>query len=429
MTFDLERFVEAQDGIYPGVLDELRAGRKTSHWMWFVFPQIAGLGRTETSRRYAIGSLDEARAYLAHPVLGPRLIECARLVAGTRAQSAEQIFGSIDALKLRSSMTLFERAAPDEPAFAAGPRAVLRRQARCRHRASAGHLTAVPSRSSAGRRVGENRAMRQDIAFARSADGTRIAWARHGHGPPLVRVGTWLTHLEHDWSSPVWTHWLNELSRRFTVIRYDDRGSGLSDRTDDISVDAWLADLEAVVDAARVERFALLGMSQAGALGVLYAVRHPERVSHLILYGAYARGMLARDPSPEDREEAELHARLIKVGWGRADPVFRRVFTMSFIPGANETQLRWFDELQRLSTPTETALRSHEVRAEIDVSAAATTLTVPTLVLHAVADQAVPFEEGRRLAALIPGARFVPLDGRNHILLADEPAWPAFLDS
>ena len=274
-----------------------------------------------------------------------------------------------------------------------------------------------------------NAAVRQVVSFAQSSDGTRIAWARHGSGPPLVRVGTWLTNLEQDWESPVWKHWLTDLGERFTVIRYDERGCGLSDRSSvEVSIRAWLADLEAVVDAARVERFALLGMSQAGAVAVEFAARHPDRISRLVLYGAYGRGSLGRHPTPEDRGEFELRGQLIKVGWGRADPVFRRVFTTSFIPDASERQMRWFDELQRLSTSPEIALASRSVRSTIDVTAAASRLTVPTLVLHADDDRVVPFEEGRRLAGLIPGAVFVPLESRNHILLADEPAWPRLLE-
>lgn len=271
--------------------------------------------------------------------------------------------------------------------------------------------------------------MRPEVSFAASSGGTRIAWSRHGHGPPLVRVGTWLTHLEHDWSSPVWSHWLTDLGERFTFIRYDDRGSGLSDRAPaDISLGAWLADLEAVVDAARLDSFALLGMSQGGAVAVAYARAHPERVTNLVLWGAYGRGALVRDPTTDELEETDLRWRMIKVGWGRADPVFRRVFTSSYIPGATETQMRWFDELQRQSMTPDAALASSRARATLDVTPLAIGLTVPTLVLHADGDMAVPFEEGRRLAGLIPGARFVPLRGRNHILLADEPAWPEFVD-
>lgn len=270
--------------------------------------------------------------------------------------------------------------------------------------------------------------MRTEVSFATSADGTRIAWSRHGSGPPLVRVATWLTHLDHDWSSPVWKHWLEELGHRFTMVRYDDRGSGLSDRDPgEYSLGAWLADLEAVVDAARLSNFVLLGMSQGGAVAVEYARAHPERVTSLVLWGAYGQGVSARSTTQEEAEEIDLRSRIIEVGWGRADPVFRRVFTSSFIPGATEAQMRWFDELQLRSMTPEAALASSRARGVIDVTSAARTVSTPTLVLHADADRAVPFEQGRHLAGLIPGARFVPLHSNNHILLADEPAWPRFL--
>lgn len=271
--------------------------------------------------------------------------------------------------------------------------------------------------------------MRNEVSFTTSADGTRIAWSRHGDGPPLVRAGTWLTHLEHDWSSPVWRHWLTTLGQRFTVIRYDARGNGLSDRNPtDYSLDAMVADLEAVVDAARLPRFALLGMSQGGALAVEYAYRHPERVSDLILLGAYGRGVQMRDSGPAAREEMELERQMLRVGWGRADPIYRRVFTSLFIPGASEAQMRSFDDLQRLSMTPEAALASSMARAVVDVSASASAVTSRTLVLHADGDRVVPFEEGRRLAGLIPDARLVCLHGDNHILLEEEPAWGEFVE-
>ncbi|MGO1228901.1 alpha/beta fold hydrolase [Brachybacterium sp.] len=271
--------------------------------------------------------------------------------------------------------------------------------------------------------------MRNEISFTTSADGTSIAWSRHGEGPPLVRAGTWLTHLEYDWSSPVWNHWLLALGQRFSVIRYDARGNGLSDRNPvDYSLAALLADLEAVVDAARLPSFALFGMSQGGAVAVEYARRHPERVTHLILLGAYGRGIVARNPGAAILEEMELELQMIKVGWGRADPIYRRVITSSFIPGASETQMRWFDDLERRSMTPEAAVASSIGRANVDVSASARAVTAPTLVLHADGDRSVPFEEGRRLAGLIPGARLVSLHGKNHILLADEPAWDEFID-
>jgi pimeloyl-ACP methyl ester carboxylesterase/DNA-binding CsgD family transcriptional regulator len=270
--------------------------------------------------------------------------------------------------------------------------------------------------------------MRQEIRFVSSGDGTRIAWARHGHGPPLVRVATWLTNLETDWTSPIWRHWLTDLGDRFTVIRYDDRGSGLSDRYPaEISFERWIDDLEAVIDSSGFPQVTLLGMSQAGAVAVAYAARKPTRLRHLVLYGAYSRGAVKRNPSPEALEEMELIFQLTRIGWGRANPAFARLFNDGLIPNATEPQMRWLDDLQRNSTDGETALKMSRARSGIDVSEAARSITVPTLILHAHGDEAVPFEEGRRLATLIPGARFVPLDGRNHILLADEPAWPQFL--
>jgi pimeloyl-ACP methyl ester carboxylesterase/DNA-binding CsgD family transcriptional regulator len=271
--------------------------------------------------------------------------------------------------------------------------------------------------------------MRNEVSFTTSADGTRIAWSKHGNGPALVRVGTWLTHLEHDWDSPVWSHWLEDLGQRFTYIRYDARGNGLSDRDPaGYGLDSLVADVEAVVDAARLPSFALLGMSQGGAVAVEYARRHPDRVGSLILLGAYGRGVLARERGSDARAEMDLEKQVIKVGWGRADPIYRRVFTSIFIPGASETQMRWFDDLQRLSMSPESALESSIARASIDVSDSAALVAARTLVLHADGDRAVPFEEGRRLAGLIPDARLVCLQGTNHILLADEPAWSDFVE-
>jgi pimeloyl-ACP methyl ester carboxylesterase/DNA-binding CsgD family transcriptional regulator len=270
--------------------------------------------------------------------------------------------------------------------------------------------------------------VRQEVRFVTSRDGTRIAWAQHGHGPPLVRVATWLTNLESDWTSPIWTHWLTDLGQRFTVVRYDDRGSGLSDRHPaEISFERWVEDLEAVVEGAGFACFALLGMSQAGAVAIAYAARNHARIRHLILYGAYSRGARRRSLSPEDLEENELFLQLMRVGWGRANPAFGRIFTADFIPNASDEQARWLDALQRGSTDGETAAKMAAARSEIDVTEVAKSIEVPTLILHARDDQAVAFEEGRRLASLIPGARMVVLEGRNHILLGDEAAWPQFI--
>jgi pimeloyl-ACP methyl ester carboxylesterase/DNA-binding CsgD family transcriptional regulator len=270
--------------------------------------------------------------------------------------------------------------------------------------------------------------LEQRIRFCTASDGVQLAFAQHGNGPPLVKAANWLTHLEFDWESPIWRHWLRELARGHTVLRYDQRGCGLSDRdTSRVSLEVFVDDLEVVVEAAGVDRFALLGISGGGPVAISYAVRHPERVSHLILYGSYARGRWHRELSDREREEAELLQSLIRVGWGRDDPIFRRVFTTLFVPDADERQMDWFDELQRVSASPEDAERLREAWSQIEVSGLLPRVSTPTLVAHARDESAVPFAEGRLLATRIPGARFLPLQGRNHILLADEPAWPAFL--
>jgi len=268
----------------------------------------------------------------------------------------------------------------------------------------------------------------QEIRFCRAGDGATLAYATHGRGPPLVRAATWLTHLEYDWQTPVWRHWLEGLGQRHTVIRYDERGCGLSDRElGELSLDQWVGDLESVVDAAGVDRFALLGVSGGGFSSVAYAVRHPQRVSHLVLYGASGRGRRRR-ADPDAVERAELVLQIIRLAWDDPTPLFRQVFTDMFLPEGTPQQLAWFDELQRASTSGEIAARLRRAREELDVTGMAEQLRVPTLVLHARDDQAVPFAEGRLLATLIPGARFVPLEGHNHILLEQEPAWRQFID-
>jgi pimeloyl-ACP methyl ester carboxylesterase len=266
--------------------------------------------------------------------------------------------------------------------------------------------------------------MEQQIRFCKSQDGLRIAFATMGGGPPLVRAAHFLTHLEFDLDSPVWVPWLAELSRHQTLIRYDARGCGLSD-PDPVprALESWVADLEAVVDAAGLKRFALFGCSQGCAISIAYAARHPERVSCLVVLGGYARGLMRRDPTPVQIKEARLLLDLIEIGWGRDNPAFRQVFTSQFIPGGSLEQVNWFNELERLSTSPQHAARVVAAFGQIDVTELATNLTCPTLVLHARGDARVPFEEGRLTAGLIPGARFVPLDSRNHALLASEPAF------
>jgi len=268
----------------------------------------------------------------------------------------------------------------------------------------------------------------QTIRFCTSADGVRIAFATSGTGPPLVKAANWLNHLEFDWNSPVWRHWIGELSRHHTLVRYDERGCGLSDwSVEEMSVDAWVRDLEAVVDALGLERFPLLGISQGAPIALSYAVRHPERVSHLILYGGYLRGRKNRGGTRREMEERELMIRMVRVGWGQDHAAFRQVFTSLFIPDGSPEQAEWFNELQRVSATPENAARLLEAFDTIDVRTDAGKVAAPTLVLHAKGDLRVPFAEGRLMASHIPGSRFVPLESRNHLLLESEPAWPRFL--
>jgi pimeloyl-ACP methyl ester carboxylesterase/DNA-binding CsgD family transcriptional regulator len=267
------------------------------------------------------------------------------------------------------------------------------------------------------------------IGFCTADDGVRIAYGVHGSGPPLVKAANWLTHLDHDWRSPVWRHWLSALGERHTMVRYDERGCGLSDRDvgyDAFTLDRWVRDLETVVDAAGFETFALLGISQGAALSIEYINRNPGRVTHFVSYGGFARGRKKR-ASALSADEAETLESMIRIGWGKANPAFRRLFTTFFLPGGTPEQMDWFDDLMRTSTSPETAARIWEARAELDVSARAPAVDVPTLVMHARDDAVVPFDEGRLIAGLIPGAQFVPLDGRNHVLLETEPAWSEFL--
>ncbi|MEO6412582.1 MAG: alpha/beta fold hydrolase [Pedococcus sp.] len=265
---------------------------------------------------------------------------------------------------------------------------------------------------------------RQEIRFCRAPDGARIAYAVHGTGPPMVVDSCWLSHLQYDWQSPVWRHYLEEWGRHNTVIRFDERGHGLSDRdVTDHSLEARLGDLEAVVDDAGFERFALQAMAQGGPVAVAYVAKHPGRVSRLVFYGSYS-GQQAKDPT-----EAELNDtldQLIKVGWARPDSVFRRVFTSMMIPGATEEQRVWLDELQRVSTNAETARLSRRQRLAADSSALLGELDLPTLVLHSRGDRMNDFEEARYLAARIEGARLVALETDNHIILEDEDAWAVY---
>jgi pimeloyl-ACP methyl ester carboxylesterase/DNA-binding CsgD family transcriptional regulator len=266
----------------------------------------------------------------------------------------------------------------------------------------------------------------QTIRFCRSPDGVQIAYAVHGSGPPLLVCTCWLSHLQHDWESPVWAHFLRDLGRFATVIRYDERGHGLSDwDVEDHSLEARIGDLEAVADHAGLDRFALMAMSQGGPPAVEYAVRHPERLTRLIFYGSSPTMLL--DDTPEERELVKVYDEMVRVGYGREDSVFRRVFTSMMIPGATEDQKRWLDDLQRVATSAENAYAARLARARADARGLLSEIDLPTLVLHSRGDQAAEFKKGRYLAAHIPGARFVALESNNHIVLGDEPAWPVFI--
>ncbi|MFC5727964.1 MULTISPECIES: alpha/beta fold hydrolase [Nocardioides] len=276
----------------------------------------------------------------------------------------------------------------------------------------------------------EDPAVAQELRFCRTSDGVRIAWARHGSGPPLVIVSCWLSHLQHDWQSPVWRHTLEDLGGFATVYRYDERGFGLSDwDVEDFSFERRLADLETLVETTALERFALLGMSAGAPTAIAYAARHPEKVTRISILG----GLAARPGPPADPEEAAALAAeeaafvaMIKAGWARRESPFRRVFTTRFIPDATAEQMEWVDDLQRTSTSTATMLAAREARKHDDVRDLLPTITHPTLVLHARGDQTVPFALGLEIAAAVPDARMVTLESRDHMLLPHEPATKVF---
>jgi class 3 adenylate cyclase/pimeloyl-ACP methyl ester carboxylesterase len=273
------------------------------------------------------------------------------------------------------------------------------------------------------------RSYEQDIHFCQTKDGVQLAYSRMGQGFPIVKTGNWMTHLEFDFESPIWRHLYGELSRDHTFIRYDARGNGLSDREiPNVSFENFVDDLETVVDATGIERFVLLGISQGCAVSVAYAVRHPERVSHLVLFGGYAVGWKKRARTEAEKEAGEALLTLVRIGWGQENPAFRQVFTSQFIPGGTKEQADWFNELQRISTSPADAARNLAANGETDVMSLLSQVKVPTLVMHARHDARVPFEAGRRMAAGIPGARFVPLESRNHLILEYEPAFARFLE-
>ncbi|HEY6307785.1 MAG TPA: alpha/beta fold hydrolase [Candidatus Angelobacter sp.] len=270
---------------------------------------------------------------------------------------------------------------------------------------------------------------RQKIQFCVTGDGVRLAYSSAGSGYPLVKAANWLNYLDYEWDSPIWKHWLRELTKNNRLIRYDERGNGLSQwDVKEMSLDLWVQDLETVVEAAGLDRFVLLGMSQGGAVAITYAIRHPERVSHLVLVGAFSRGLTARGTEQQMAGRRALQT-LVRLDWGRNNPDFKSMFTKFYIPqNSTPEQHQWFNDLQRISASPENAARIMTLIDEISIRHLLPLVSVPTIVFHGDRDRVLPAEEGRILAAEIPGARFVPLNTGNHILLAEEPAWRVFLE-
>ena len=283
--------------------------------------------------------------------------------------------------------------------------------------------------TSSGRRETPLGAEHQHIRFCRASDATRIAYATVGSGPTLLKAANWMTHLDLEWSTPLWAHWLRGLAEGRELIRYDERGCGLSDwDVASSSFDDWVADLETVVEAAGLDRFPLIGVSQGGAVAVAYAVRHPERVSRLVLAGAYARGRAARATTRLERDAVALDLELARVGWTNQDPSLLRVFASQFLPSGSTEEWEEFIACQQATTSPENAFRFLEEFARIDVSDIAHRVACPTLIVHSEGDMRVPASQAAELADLIPDSELHVLDSRNHLLRVDEPAWPEFLD-
>jgi DNA-binding winged helix-turn-helix (wHTH) protein/pimeloyl-ACP methyl ester carboxylesterase len=267
----------------------------------------------------------------------------------------------------------------------------------------------------------------QNIKFCRTRDGVHIAMACMGRGLPLVRTATWFNHLEYDWQSPLRAAFLRVLLERFQLVRYDGRGSGLSDRNvPEISFATFEEDLEAVVDAAGLSQYALLGGSQGAAIAIAHAVRHPDRVSKMVLHGACALGRNKRG-SAKDMETAKAHITLMRHGWGDEHSAFLRTYSLLYFPGGSTQQIKELADLQRMATSAENAVRLRTASDDVDVVDLLSKVQAPTLVLHSKHDNMVPFDEGRRIASAIPSAKFVSLESENHMPLPGEPAWATFI--
>jgi pimeloyl-ACP methyl ester carboxylesterase/AraC-like DNA-binding protein len=268
----------------------------------------------------------------------------------------------------------------------------------------------------------------QKISYCKARDGTRLAYSVVGKGPTLVKTANWLNHIDYDWDSPLWRHWLEEFTDGRSLVRYDERGNGLSDwDTPEMSLEAFVDDLESVTECVGADTFDLLAISQGAAVAVAFAVRHPERVRRLIVLNGYAAGWAVRGDATEiARREAMIT--LSEAGWGTDNPAYRQLFTGHYIPDATPKQMGWFNEMQRVSASAANAVRLQRTLSKLDVRELLTQVRTPTIVFHSRSDQAVPFSQGAELAERIPDARFVALESRNHILLAGEPAWSQFVE-
>ncbi len=343
-----------------------------------------------------------------------------------RVVSKEELFDTVWHGRIVSLSTLTSRINAARAALgdSGAEQRLIRTIARKGYRFAGNVMVEGAPASSAGHNKPDE--LHQTIRFCTASDGVRIAYGVVGNGPPVLKAGNWLNHLEYDWDSPVWSHLLHWLADGRELVRYDARGNGLSDwDVADISLDGFVRDLETVADACGHERFVLFGASQGCAISVAYAAKHPHRVEKLVLYGGFARGRRVRG-TPGEIANAEAMVTLMRTGWGMENPAFRQTFTSLFIPGATHEQMNWFNELQKNSTSPENAVRIRLVSDTMDIRDMLHKVKSQTLVLHAHGDVVQPFEEGRLLAAGIPNARFVGLEGRNHLILETDPGWPVF---
>ncbi|NKB48028.1 MAG: alpha/beta fold hydrolase [Alphaproteobacteria bacterium] len=264
---------------------------------------------------------------------------------------------------------------------------------------------------------------RPTIRYCTTADDVQLAYAFAGEGPPLLKVANWLNHLEFDWASPMWAPLFHEFTRHRQLLRYDSRGVGLSDwDVGDFAFDLLVEDMEAVIDASGVEKFALLGISQGAAIAIDYAARNPDRVSHLILWGGFARGRRKRG-NQDDYAESEAFITLMRQGWGKETSPFRQMFASLYLPDANDEQIKWWTDMQRTATSPENAVHLRETIDDLDVTEQLSKVQTPTLIVHSEREAVAPLSEARFMAARIPNAKFVALDSANHLVLHQEPSW------